>query len=60
MWLEDLMIQALDKITGNFYLFHLISQVLRCQGVDRGKSMYFKASDLCLVNTTEGTDRVCN
>jgi hypothetical protein len=39
-------------LTGNLNLFDLISQVLRCQGVDRGKSMYFKASDLCLVNTT--------
>jgi hypothetical protein len=33
-------------------LFYFISHVLRCQGVDRGKSMYLKASDLCLVNTT--------
>jgi hypothetical protein len=30
-----------------FILFYFLSQ-----GVDRGKSMYFKASDLCLVNTT--------
>ncbi len=41
-----------SEVTGNLNLFDFISQVLRCQGVDKGKSMYFKASDLCLVNTT--------
>jgi hypothetical protein len=30
-----------------FILFYFPSQ-----GLDRGKNMYFKASDLCLVNTT--------
>jgi hypothetical protein len=40
------------KLTGNSNLFYFISQVLRCQGVDGGKSMYFKAFGLCLVNTT--------
>ncbi len=49
-------------MTGNLNLFDFISQVLtsRCQGVDRGKHMYFKASDLCLVNTTQRTHWVCN
>jgi hypothetical protein len=40
------------KLTENLNLFDLIFQVLRCQGVDRSKLMYFKASDLCLVITT--------
>ncbi len=40
------------KLTGNLNLFDFNSQVLRCQGVDRGLRMYFKASDHCLVKTT--------
>jgi hypothetical protein len=40
------------KLDGNLNLFDFISQFLRCHGVDRGKSGYLKASDLCLVNTT--------
>ncbi len=32
MWQEDL---AQDKVTGNLNLFYFISQILRCQGVDR-------------------------
>jgi hypothetical protein len=48
------------KLTGNLNLFDFIPQVLRCQGIDRGKSKYFKASDLFLVNTTQGTHWVCN
>ena len=35
-----------------YILFYFPSPGLSCQGIDRGKSMYFKALDLCLVNTT--------
>ncbi len=47
---------AVRQMTGKLNLFFFISQVLRCQGVDRGKRMYFKASNLCLVSTTEHTE----
>jgi hypothetical protein len=36
-----------SKVTGNLNLFNFNSQVLRCQGVDRGERMYYKALDLC-------------
>jgi hypothetical protein len=41
-----------SKVIGNLNFIDFIFQVLRCQGVDRGKSMYFKAVDICLVNIT--------
>ena len=54
MYLPDLGIYngKVRPLTGNLNLIDFISQVLRCQGAGRGKSMYFKALDLCLVNTT--------
>ncbi len=58
MWQCGRRTPAQDKVTGILILIYFISQGLqvRCQGVDRGKCMYFsEASELSPVNTMQGT-----